>query len=99
VLIVEPTHVPYEIVSNDTTTTHNLEPMVILYAVNQLVDSQLWYSNFYLISIFDINEYLESNAKNITYSPHRIVVFVRQWKLEDKNAKNISPISKFSFVA
>ena len=34
VLIVEPTHILYEIASNDMNTTHSLEPTVILYTIN-----------------------------------------------------------------
>ena len=90
VLIVEPTHILYEIASNDMNTTHSLEPTVILYTINQPIDPQLQDSNFYSISIFGINEYLEGDTKNITYLLHRIVAFVRQCKLEDKTVKNIS---------
>jgi len=46
-----------------------------------------------------MNEYLEDDTKNITCSLHRIVTFIRQHKLEDKNTKNIPQISKFGFVA
>jgi len=99
VLIIEPTHTPYEMISNDITTTYSLELMVILYAINQLIDPQLWYGNFCPTPIFSITEYLEDNIKNITCLLYRIAAFVRQCKLEDKDAKNISPISKFSFVA
>ena len=98
-LIVEPTHVLYDVTSNDTNTTHDLKPTVIPYTVNQPADSQLWNGNFYPISIFGINEYLEGNSKNIIYSLHGIMVFVRQCKLEDKTAEDILQISEFSFVA
>jgi len=63
------------------------------------VNSQLWDGNFYSISIFGMNEYLEDDAKNITCSLLRIVVFIRQHKLEDKTAKNIPQILEFGFVA
>ena len=63
--------------------------LVISYAINQLVDLQLWNGNFYLISLFGINKYLENNAKNIIYSLLRMVAFIRQCKLEDKIAENI----------
>ena len=46
-----------------------------------------------------MNEYLEDDAKNITCSLLRIVVFIRQHKLEDKTAKNIPQILEFGFVA
>jgi len=57
--------------------THNIEPTAILYTVNQPVDPQLWDGNFYSISIFGMNEYLKGDAKNITCSLLRIVVFIR----------------------
>jgi len=85
--------------SNDTNTTHNFELTVILYTVSQSADPQLWDGNFCPISIFGMNEYFEGNVKNITYSPHRIMAFIRQWKLEDKTAEDISQILEFNFVA
>ena len=41
VLIVEPTHTLHKAASNDITTTHGLELTIILYAINQPIDSQL----------------------------------------------------------
>ena len=46
-----------------------------------------------------MNKYLEGNAKNIMCLLHRIAAFVRQHKLEDKTAKDISQILEFGFVA
>ena len=71
---------------------------VIIYAANQPADLQLWDSNFCSILIFNMNEYLEDDAKNIMYSLLRIVAFMRQHKLENKTTENISQISKFGFV-
>jgi len=51
-----------------------------------------------LISIFDVNEYLKSNAKNIAFSLYRMATFVRQIKLEDKSAIDISQITEFGFA-
>jgi len=47
----------------------------------------------------NINEYLDDDVKNITCLLLKIVAFIRQYKLENKTAKNISQINKFSFVA
>ena len=66
-----------------------LELSAIPYSVNQSADLQLWDSSFYLISIFEINKYLESNAKNIVCLSYRIVAFIRQCKLKDKTAEDI----------
>ena len=72
---------------------------VIIYTANQPADLQLWDSNFCPILIFNMNEYLEDDAKNIICSLLRTVVFIRQHKLENKTTENISQISKFGFVA
>jgi len=45
-----------------------------------------------------VNEYLEEDSKNIVYSLYRIAVFIRQKRLEDKTAKNISQIAEFGYV-
>ena len=70
----------------------------IIYAANQPADLQLWDSNFCPILIFDMNEYLEDDAKNIMCLLLRIVAFIRQHKLENKTTENISQISEFGFV-
>ena len=75
-----------------------LEISIIPYSVNQLVNPQLWDSNFCLISIFSINKYIESDAKNIVCSLYQIVVFIRQRKLKDKIANNILQITEFDFA-
>jgi len=86
-------------VSNDTYIFQGMEPSVIPYAINQPVDPQLWDSNFCPISLFEMNEYLEDNTKNITCSLLRMVAFIRQCKLEDKIAEDISQISEFGYMA
>jgi len=53
---------------------------------------------FYLISLFGLNEYLEGNAKNIICLLLRIATFIREPKLEDKTTDDISQISEFGFV-
>ena len=75
-----------------------LEVSTILYSVNQLVDLQLCDSNFCLISIFSMNEYLESDAKDIVCSLYQIVAFIRQRKLKDKIANDILQITEFDFA-
>ena len=57
---------PYGMVTNNMCEPQSLEPSTILYSVNQPVNPQLWDGSFCPISIFEINEYLEGNAKNIT---------------------------------
>jgi len=48
---------------NNILTFPNLEPLVIPYQANQLVDLQLWDSNFVLIFLYDIDKFLASNTK------------------------------------
>ena len=53
---------------------------------------------FYLISLFGLNEYLKGNAKNIICLLLRIATFIKQHKLKDKTTDDIPQISKFGFV-
>lgn len=46
-----------------------------------------------------MNKYLEGNAKNITCSLFRIVVFIKQHKLEDKTVEDIPQILELGFIA
>lgn len=72
---------------------------MISYIINQLINLQLWNSNFYLIFIFEMNKYLEGNMKSIMYSLFRIRTFIKQYKLKGKTKKNISQITEFGFTA
>ena len=62
--------------NNNIYSPKSLEPSTILYSINQPTDLQLWDSSFCPISIFEINEYLEDNAKNITCSLYKIATFI-----------------------
>ena len=86
------------IVINNKIASQDLEPSVIPYIINQPADSQLQSGNFCPIFIFGINKYLKDNVKNITCLLYRITAFVRQQKLEDKTADNISQIAEFGFA-
>ena len=97
--LAEPIHVLHMGEPCNITTPQCFEPMVILYAINQPINPQLWNSNFCPFSIFSMNEYLKGNVFHITCSLLRIVVFIRQHKLKDKTVEDISQISEFSFVA
>ena len=46
-----------------------------------------------------MNEYLKGDAENITCSLLRMIAFIKQYKLKDKTAENISQISEFGFAA
>lgn len=66
----------YGIIINEIYLPQDIEYLAILYSVNQPIDLQLQNGSFYLISIFDINEYLESDIKNIACSLYRIALFI-----------------------
>ena len=61
---------------SNTYTSQGLKLSVIPYITNQLVNPQLWNSNFCPISLFKINEYLEGNTKNTICLPLKIVAFI-----------------------
>lgn len=88
-----------EIEINNANAPQGLKLSAIPYIDNQFADLQLWDSNFYSISLFSIYKYLEDDTKNIICSLLRIVVFIKQWPLENKMVKDIPQISKFGFVA
>ena len=73
--------------------------MVILYQANQPADPQLWDGNFFSISLFGVDEYLEGDAKNVMCSLLRMVAFIKQCLLGNRIAKNILQISEFEFMA
>ena len=54
------------------------------------MDPQLWDGNFNLVFLFRINKFLASNAKNIACSLQRIVTFISQRPLNDKDSNDIS---------
>jgi len=76
--ILEITLESYSSVIINMCKSQEIKLSITPYSVNQFADLQLWDSSFCLISIFEINKYLESNAKNIGYLPYRIVTFIRQ---------------------
>ena len=92
-------HVPCAIEINNVSVPQDLESLVILYMANQSVDPQLWNDNFCPISLFRLDEYLEEDAESIICSLLRIAVFIRQCKLKNRIAENISQILKFGFMA
>ena len=46
-----------------------------------------------------MNEYLEGDTRNITWSLFRIAAFIKQQKLENKIVEDILQIAEFGFVA
>ena len=96
---VKPTHVSCIIEINNTSVPQGLEPSAIPYIANQPMDPQLWDGNFCPISLFGLDEYLKGDTKNIMCSLLRMVTFIKQHKLENRIAENISQILEFGFTA
>ena len=46
-----------------------------------------------------MNKYLKGNAKNITYSLYKMIIFIKQRKLEDQTVEDTLQIMKFGFTA
>ena len=92
-------HIPDISNTNNTSMSQDIKLSVFLYTVNQLINLQLLDSSFCPISLFKINEFLDSDAKNITCSLPRIVSFIRQRKLKDKIMNDIMQITKFGSAA
>jgi len=65
VIAIELMLVPYTMEINNICAPQGLESLAIPYSDNQPVDSQSWDSNFCPISLFEIDKYLEDDAKNI----------------------------------
>jgi len=86
-------------VNNNQPISQRVKTSIISYIANQPADSLLWDGIFYSIFLFSLNKYLKEDAKNITCSLLRMVVFTKQHKLEDKTEDDISQISKFGFAA
>ena len=63
----------------------------ILYSVNQLVDSNLWNSSVYPISIFGLNKLLNTDTYNILH--------IRERSLGNKIEKDIPSITSIGYAA
>ena len=77
-IVLEITLEPYNSVIINMYKPQEIKLSITSYSVNQSADLQLYNNSFCLISIFEINKYLESNAKNIGCLSYRIVTFIRQ---------------------
>lgn len=97
--IVKHIHISHAMEINNTSTSQSLKLLIIPYTTNQPADPQLWDSNFCLISLFEIYEYLKDDTQNVTFSLLKMMAFIKQYPLENKMAKDISQILEFRFVA
>jgi len=75
--VVKLTLDPHRILINNTCIPQGLESLAIPYLANQPADSQLWDSNFCLISLFRIDKYLKGDAKIIICSLLKMTAFIR----------------------
>ena len=70
-------YIPHSTDINNVSLSSGLEPLVILYQANQSTNLQLYNGNFASISLFDTNEHLASNIKNIAFSLLRVATFIK----------------------
>ena len=76
-----------------------IKPLAIQYHNNQLADSDLWDGFFTLILLLGINEFLSSDAQNITFLLLRIGTFIKQYSFGDEPAKNFLKLADIGFTA
>jgi len=63
------------------------------------VDPNLWDGFFALILLLGINEFLSSDAQNITFLLLRIGTFIKQHSLDNKLAKDFPELIDIGFTA
>lgn len=76
-------------------STEPSPPSVIPYSANVPADPSLWDGKFAAASLFGTNEFLASDINNITCSLQHMARFLRQRKLEGRNANNIRQLDPF----
>lgn len=74
-------------------------PLTIPYEANALVNPHLWDGHFSPVSLFGTNEFLQSNAWNISYSLICITEFIKQRNITDYNGNKILQIDSFGKAA
>jgi len=99
VLVTENACTPYVATDINMYILQGLEFVVIPYQENQPVDPLLWDSNLCLVSLFDINNYLEDDVKNVICSLFRMTAFIKQCTLKNRTAQDILQIVNFGYMA
>ena len=88
-----------EAIPNNTSTPDPsnvpVTPSAIPYEANSPADPNLWDGHFRSISFFSTNEFLQSDARNISCSLICIAQFIRQRNITDCNGNSIPQLNSF----
>ena len=85
--------------SQSAPSTLPVPPSAIPYEANILADPNLWDGHSRPISLFGTNEFLQSNARNVSCSLIRMAKFIRQRNITDHNGNKIPQIDSFGQAA
>jgi len=93
---------PHEDALNDPSPADNLNtsqepslPTVIPYSANVPADPNLWDGNFTATSLFGMNEFLQSDVRNMVCSLQCMACFLKQRSLEGRDSNNIPQLALF----
>ena len=92
-----------EAASNNGTSldppTDPVTPLAIPYEANSPADPNLWDGHFGSVSLFSTNEFLQSNARNISCSLIHIAQFIRQRNISNRDGNTIPQLNSFGEAA
>jgi len=74
-------------------------PLTIPYEANALANPNLWDGHFSPVSLSGTNEFLQSNARNISCSLICMVEFIKQRNITNRDGNKIPQIDSFSEAA
>jgi len=97
---------PHEDAPNEPSPADNFNtslepslPTVISYSANIPADPNLWDSNFTATSLFGMNEFLQSDVRNMACSLQCMACFLKQRSLEGRDSNNIPQLELFGELA
>jgi len=85
--------------SQPASSTLPVPPSAIPYEANMPADPNLWDSHFRPISLFGTNEFLQSDARNVSCSLIHMAEFIRQRNITDHDGNKIPQIDSFGEAA
>ena len=93
---------PHEDAPNEPSPADNFNtspepslPTVIPYSANVPADLNLWDGNFTATSLFGMNEFLQSDVRNMACSLQCMACFLKQQSLEGRDGNNIPQLALF----
>jgi len=81
--------------NNFNTSPEPSLPMVIPYSANVLANPNLWDGNFTAMSLFSMNEFLQSDVHNMACLLQCIACFLKQCSLEGHDGNSIPQLELF----